>query len=54
MSPRCAASRISPCDLAERQQQSFDRLVQKEIDRAEQWKSSEFNQRSRADDARDR
>lgn len=41
-------------DLAETQQQSFEVLVKKELDRADQWKSSEFNQRSRGDDARDR
>ena len=40
-------------DLAQRQEQSFDRLVKKEIDRADQWTSREFKQRSRDDDARD-
>jgi hypothetical protein len=40
-------------DLAQRQEQSFDRLVKKELDRADQWTSREFKQRSRDDDARD-
>ena len=41
-------------DLLQTQQQSFDRLVKQELDHADQWKSSEFNRRSRDDDARDR
>jgi hypothetical protein len=40
-------------DLAERQQQSFDRLVKKELDRAEKWTSREFKQRSRDGNVRD-
>ena len=40
-------------DLAQNQQQSFERLVKKELDRADKWTSREFNQRSRDDDARD-
>jgi hypothetical protein len=40
-------------DLAQSQQQSFDRLVGKEIDRADKWTSREFKQRSRDSDARD-
>jgi hypothetical protein len=39
-------------DLAQSQQQSFDRLVRKELDRADKWTSREFKQRSH-DDARD-
>jgi hypothetical protein len=40
-------------DLAQNQQQSFDRLVTKELDRADKWTSREFKQRSRDSDARD-
>jgi hypothetical protein len=40
-------------DLAQRQQESFERLVRKELDRADKWTSREFKQRSRDDDARD-
>ncbi len=40
-------------DLAQTQQQSFERLVKKELDRADKWTSREFKQRSRDDDARD-
>jgi hypothetical protein len=40
-------------DLAQTQQQSFDRLVRKELDRADKWTSREFKQRSRDGDARD-
>jgi hypothetical protein len=40
-------------DLAQSQQQSFDRLVRKELDRADKWTSREFKQRSRDGDARD-
>jgi hypothetical protein len=40
-------------DLAHSQEQSFDRLVRKELDRADQWNSPAFNQRSRDGDARD-
>ena len=40
-------------DLAQSQQQSFERLVKKELDRADQWTSREFKQRSRDGDARD-
>jgi hypothetical protein len=40
-------------DLAQRQQQSFDRLVKKDLDRADKWTSREFKQRSRDGDARD-
>lgn len=40
-------------DLAQTQQQSFERLVRKELDRADKWTSREFKQRSRDDDARD-
>jgi hypothetical protein len=40
-------------DLAQSQQQSFDRLVKKDLDRADQWTSREFKQRSRDGDARD-
>jgi hypothetical protein len=40
-------------DLAHNQQQSFDRLVRKEVDRADKWTSREFKQRSRDGDARD-
>ena len=39
--------------LAQNQQQSFERLVQKDLDRADRWTSREFKQRSRNDDARD-
>lgn len=40
-------------DLANSQQQSFERMVKKELDRADQWNSPKFNQRSRDGDARD-
>jgi hypothetical protein len=40
-------------DLEQRQQQSFDRLVNKEIERADEWVSKEFKQRSRDDNERD-
>jgi hypothetical protein len=40
-------------DLAQSQQQSFERLVRKELDRADKWTSREFKQRSRDGDARD-
>jgi hypothetical protein len=40
-------------DLAQSQQQSFERLVKKELDRADKWTSREFKQRSRDGDARD-
>ena len=40
-------------DLAQNQQQSFERLVKKELDRADKWTSREFKQRSRDGDARD-
>jgi hypothetical protein len=40
-------------DLAQNQQQSFERLVRKELDRADKWTSREFKQRSRDGDARD-
>ena len=40
-------------NLAQRQQESFERLVKKELDRADKWTSREFKQRSRDDDARD-
>jgi hypothetical protein len=40
-------------DLAHNQQQSFERLVRKELDRANKWTSREFKQRSRDGDARD-
>jgi hypothetical protein len=40
-------------DVAQNQQQSFDRLVKKDLDRADQWTSREFKQRSRDGDARD-
>jgi hypothetical protein len=40
-------------DLAQNQQQSFEGLVKKELDRADRWTSREFKQRSRDDDARD-
>jgi hypothetical protein len=40
-------------DLAQRQEQSFDRLVTKELDRADKWPRREFKQRSRGDGARD-
>jgi len=39
--------------LAERQQQSFEHLVQKELDRADRWTSREFKERSRDDNERD-
>ncbi len=39
--------------LAERQQQSFDRLVEKELDRSGEWVSDKFRQRSRDDNERD-
>jgi hypothetical protein len=39
--------------LAERHQQSFDRLVKQELDRADKWTSREFKQRSRDRDARE-
>jgi hypothetical protein len=39
--------------LAERQQQSFEGLVQKELDRADRWTSREFRERSRGDNERD-
>ena len=39
-------------DLAQRQEQSFDVLVKKELDRADQWNTPKFNQRSRDGDAR--
>jgi hypothetical protein len=40
-------------DLAQSQEQSFERLVKKELDRADKWTSREFKQRSRDGDARD-
>ena len=40
-------------DLAQSQQQSFERLVRKDLDRADKWTSREFEQRSRDSDARD-
>ena len=40
-------------DLAQKQEQSFEGLVKKELDRADKWASREFKQRSRDDDARD-
>jgi hypothetical protein len=40
-------------DLAQRQQESFDRLVKKELDRADKWNSREFNRRSHDDNTRD-
>ena len=40
-------------DLVQRQQRSFDRLVNKEIERADEWVSKEFKQRSRDDNERD-
>ena len=40
-------------NLAESQQRSFERLVKKELDRADKWTSREFKQRSRDGDARD-
>jgi hypothetical protein len=40
-------------DLAQTQQQSFERLVKKELGRADKWTSREFKQRSRDSDARD-
>ena len=40
-------------DLAQRQEQSVEGLVKKELDRADKWTSREFKQRSRDDDARD-
>src|SRR6516165_12237865 len=39
-------------DLAQRQEQSFDVLVKKELDRADQWNTPKFNPRSRDGDAR--
>jgi hypothetical protein len=39
--------------LAERQEQSFERVVQKELDRAGKWTSREFKDRSRDDNERD-
>jgi hypothetical protein len=39
--------------LAQRQEKTFEPLVQKEIDRADTWKSREFNRRSRDDHSRD-
>jgi hypothetical protein len=39
--------------LAERQQQSFERLVGKELDRADNWVSDKFRQRSRDGNERD-
>jgi hypothetical protein len=39
--------------LAERQQQSFDRLVGKELDRSSDWVSDKFKQRSRDHNERD-
>ena len=50
---RDQAHREDQLQLAERQQQSFDRLVQKELDRADRWTSREFKQRSRDDNERD-
>src|SRR5262245_32081117 len=38
--------------LAEHQQQSFERTVQKELDRADRWTSREFKERSRDDNER--
>jgi len=38
--------------LAERQQQSFERLVGKELDRSNEWVSDKFKQRSRDDNDR--
>jgi hypothetical protein len=40
-------------DLAQNQQQSFERLVKKELDRADKWTRREFKQRSRDGDTRD-
>ena len=40
-------------DLAQKQAQAFDRLVKKELDRADQWNSRTFNRRSRDDNSRD-
>jgi hypothetical protein len=40
-------------NLTHTQQQSFEGLVKKELDRADKWTSREFKQRSRYDDARD-
>jgi hypothetical protein len=40
-------------DLAQSQQQSFERVVKKELDRADKWTSREFKQRSRDSDTRD-
>ena len=39
-------------DLAQNQQQSFERLVKNELARADKWTSREFKQRSRDSDAR--
>jgi hypothetical protein len=39
--------------LADRQQRSFDRLVQKELDRSDEWVSDKFKERSRDDNERD-
>jgi hypothetical protein len=50
---RDQAHREARRDLAENQQQSFERLVRKELDRADKWTSREFKQRSRDGDARD-
>jgi hypothetical protein len=39
--------------LAERQQQSFEQLVRKELDRSDEWVSDKFKERSRDDNERD-
>jgi hypothetical protein len=39
--------------LAERQQQSFEQLVTKELDRSDDWVSDKFKERSRDDNERD-
>ena len=39
-------------DLAQKQDQAFEHLVKKELDRADQWNSREFNRRSRDDNTR--
>jgi len=39
--------------LAERQQQSFEQLVGKELDRSDDWVSDKFKERSRDDNERD-